>query len=36
VSLTSVVDSREKFLIGVNNAGNACITGIIDTGETPK
>jgi hypothetical protein len=35
VSLTGVVDTGEELFTGVNT-GNACIAGVVDTGEAPK
>ncbi len=35
-SLTGVVDSSEKFLSRVNDAGNTSFTDVIDTCEAPK
>jgi hypothetical protein len=38
VSLTSVKLSKtvKVSLTGVNDTGNACIAGVVDTGEAPK
>ncbi len=36
VSLTGVVDTGEELFTGVNHYGNACIAGVVDTGEAPK
>jgi hypothetical protein len=36
VSLTGVVDTGEELFTGVNHSGNACIAGVVDTGEAPK
>jgi hypothetical protein len=34
--LTSVADTGEKFLTGVNDASNLCFASITDTGEALK
>ncbi len=34
--LTNVIDTADKFLTGVNEAGNACFIGIVDTREVTK
>ncbi len=35
MSLTSVVDTSEELLTGVNDTDNACFAGVIDTELTP-
>ncbi len=34
--LSGVVDTGEKFLTGVNDAGNVLFVGVVNTGEAPK
>jgi hypothetical protein len=36
VSLTSVIDTGEELLPGVNDTSNACFAGVVDAGKTLK
>jgi hypothetical protein len=36
VSLTGVVDTGKELFTIVNDTGNACTAGVIDTSEAPK
>jgi hypothetical protein len=36
VSLTGIVDTGKELFTDVNDTGNACIAGVVDTSEAPK